>query len=200
MQNVVARSLARLALAWLALGAAGCATPFEAPRQQIPAVRFEPVTEATDPSALQRLNEDRLSAAKQRFRDLDPKGWEGTGPWWLRYTSLLVTWVDGQTVLIAVGAVDEGADAATRHAAAAERARAEAERAFQSVLGKVLQTRAKPVPLPADARLRRVAIDAFFEHGPRTWALALCDRDCLEASGRAARVNLSGVALQPGEP
>ena len=218
MIRAVVRSL--LLILFSALASCASARPFDVPRQEIPAARFEPVTEGQDSSGLQRVNAERLAVAKARFRDLDPKGWQGSGPWWLRYGARLVPYVDGQTVLVAIGeapAASNGAgqvsgafggsgaagavdgELAVRRAAAAERAREGAERAFQALLGKVAHSRARALP-PEGPRLRRVSIDAFFEHGGRTWALALCDRDCLEASGRAARVNLSGVPLQPGEP
>jgi hypothetical protein len=179
-----------------ALCLAACAGPrFETPRQEIPQARFEPVIEGTDSAALRRTNEERLAAARARFRDLDPRGWQGSGPWWLRYKSQLVTHVDGQTVLVAVGEADGPGEQPARRAAAESNGRAEAERAFRAVLGKVSQGKK-----PGEARLRRAVVDAVYEWGGRTWVLLLCDNDCLEASGRAARVSLSGIALQPGEP
>jgi hypothetical protein len=174
-----------------ALGAA-CAS--SSSRREVPAVRFEPVTSG-EPAAVRRQNEDRLAAAKERFRDLDPKAWSGGGPWWISSRARLVPYLDGQTVLVAVGESKYG-----DRAAAAERARAEAGRAFQAVVARLPRGRGGERPLPSEARLRQVEIDAFFDRGGRTWALALCDRGCLEASGRASRVSLSSVALAPGEP
>jgi hypothetical protein len=181
---------------------AACAAPrFEQPRQEIPQARFEPIVtlEGGDSAALRRTNEERLAAARARFRDLDAKNWQGSGPWWLRYKSQLVTHVDGQTVLVAVGEADAPADPIARRGAAEAQGRAEAERAFRAVLAKVSQGKAGKQPA-GEARLRRAAVDAVYEWSGRTWVLLLCDNDCLEASGRAARVSLSGVALQPGEP
>lgn len=177
-----------------------CAAPrFELPRQEIPQARFEPVVEGADSAVLRRTNAERLAAARARFRDLDPKGWQGSGPWWLRYKSQLVTHVDGQTVLVAVGEAEGQTDAAARKASAETQGRAEAVRAFHALLLKVAQGKAHK-PVPGETRLRRAAVDAVYEWSGRTWVLLLCDNDCLEASGRAARVSLSGVALQPGEP
>jgi hypothetical protein len=183
------------------LAACAAAPRFEAPRQEIPQARFEPAltTLGGDSAALRRTNEERLAAARARFRDLDPKNWQGSGPWWLRYRSQLVTHVDGQTALVAVGEADGPAEPVARKAAAEALGRAEAERAFRSVLAKVSQGKSGRPPT-SEARLRRAAVDAVYEWNGRTWVLLVCDNDCLEASGRAARVSLSGVALQPGEP
>jgi hypothetical protein len=183
-----------------ALCLAACAGPrFELPRQEIPQARFEPVLEGADSASLRRTNEERLAAARAGFRDLDPKGWQGSGPWWLRYKSQLVTHVDGQTVLVAVGEADSPAEPGARRSIAEALGRTEAERAFRSVLAKVAQGKGGK-PAAGEARLRRAAVDAVYEWNGRTWVLLLCDNDCLEASGRAARVSLSGVALQPGDP
>lgn len=207
----MSRAPALAAAAALALGA--CARrPYEQPRQAVPAARYEPLAElppdpsgaGTAPDALRKVNEERLRAAKERFRDLDARLWEGSGPWWLRYSSQLVHWVDGQTVLVGVGKVDpveEGAAGDPRRLRlAGERARAEVAKGFRALAGKVAAAKGVPLAVNGELRLKRVAIEATFEAAGHTWALALCDRDCLEANGRAVRVTLAGAALAPGEP
>lgn len=206
-----ALALALASAAALALGA--CARPhYEQPRQAIPTVRYEPLAElppdptgaGVAPDALRKANEERLRAAKERFRDLDPRLWQGSGPWWLRYSSQLVHWVDGQTVLVGVGKVDPAEEGAAgdpkRLRLAGERARAEVAKGFRTVAGKVAAAKGIPLALNGELRLKRVAIEATFEGSGHTWALAICDRDCLEANGRAVRVTLAGAALAPGEP
>lgn len=186
-------------------GACASPRPFTPPRQPMPEVRFVPLTELPgDPGegALRRANEQRLASAKEAFRDLDPHGWQGSGPWWLRETAKLVHYVDGQTVLIAVGEATQAAGD-TKEAlrqAAEERARAEAAKAFRAIIARVAGGRGPHAPAPAEHKLKRAVVDTFFEHGDRAWALLVCDRDCLESNGRAAKVTLSGVALVPGEP
>ena len=71
-------------------------------------------------------------------------------------------------------------------------------------LGRPLRIEALP-PWGPKGEIQRFSVDgtptdAVYDWSGRTWVLLLCDADCLEASGRAARVSLSGVALQPGEP
>jgi hypothetical protein len=186
-------------------GACASLRPFEPPRQSVPQVRFVPLMELPgEPGegSLRRANEQRLSAAKEAFRDLDPQGWQGTGPWWLRETARLVQYVDGQTVLIAVGEATQapGMSKEALRLAAEERARVEAAKAFHAIITRVAGGRPSHAPAPAEHRLKRAVADSSFEYGDRAWVLLVCDRDCLESNGRAAKVTLGGVALVPGEP
>ncbi|MBS2024717.1 MAG: hypothetical protein JST92_20140 [Deltaproteobacteria bacterium] len=196
----------RRALVWTlaASAAALCACAgqgaFVLPKQPIPTVHFDPLTSAPEGTDLRKANEERLAAAREQFRDLDAKRWDGSGPWWIRETTRLVTWVDGQTVLIAVAEAPAEASAAQRKLLASEKAKAEAGKAFKSLAARVAQQKGTAVTVPAEVKLKRVQIESTFEFGERTWALALCDRECLEANGRAVRVTLAGVALVPGTP
>jgi hypothetical protein len=204
---VCSRSVVLLWCIVTSLLSSACASvrPFEQPRQAMPQARFVPLTELPgEPGegSLRRANEQRLSAAKEAFRDLDPQGWQGTGPWWLRETVKLVPYVDGQTVLIAVGEAkrEAGMTKEARRLAAEERARSEAAKAFRAIITRVAGGRPSHAAPPAEHRLKRAVADSTFEHGDRAWVLLVCDRDCLESNGRAAKVTLSGVALVPGEP
>ncbi len=172
---------------------------FVVPKQPIPTVHFDPLTSAPEGTDLRKANEERLAAAREQFRDLDAKKWDGSGPWWIRETARLVTWVDGQTVLIAVAeANDTSSD--KRKLAASDKAKLEAGKAFKTLAARVAQQKGTAVTVPAEVKMKRVQIESTYEFGERTWALALCDRECLEANGRAVRVTLAGVALVPGAP
>ncbi|MCB9655355.1 MAG: hypothetical protein H6729_14645 [Deltaproteobacteria bacterium] len=131
--------------------------------------------------ALERRAETtELKTLKRRFADLDPAHWTRGEPWWVGLSASVVPFVDGEKVLVgtAVASPTPGQDGSSslRRTQASDRARA--------ALAQALSLRVQKAPQgtisTSEIKLIGVTIEAIFERGADTYALALCDQECIQ--------------------